>query len=108
MNPYFRGCNASPRPTYLWNFLRRLTLPRDARRSVADDVAEEDSSISERRSRGTEYVTFQLAEVMVTRRLLAAVLDRITQLAIPPQTTRRIWGAKMPRNHEMATGGVRC
>lgn len=30
------------------------------------------------------YVTFQLAEVALPRRLFAAILDRITRLAIPP------------------------
>jgi hypothetical protein len=29
-------------------------------------------------------VTFQLAEVAVTRNLFAAILDRIVRLAIPP------------------------
>jgi len=30
------------------------------------------------------HVTFQLAEVAVTRELFAAILDRIARLAIPP------------------------
>ena len=30
------------------------------------------------------YVTFQLAEVAVTRDLFAAILDHIARLAIPP------------------------
>ena len=34
-------------------------------------------------TRHAKYVTFQLAEVAVPRRLFAAILDRITQLAIP-------------------------
>ena len=32
----------------------------------------------------SKYVTFQLAEVAVTRNLFAAILDRIARLAIPP------------------------
>jgi hypothetical protein len=32
----------------------------------------------------SRYVTFQLAEVAVTRNLLAAILDRIERLALPP------------------------
>ena len=32
----------------------------------------------------SKYVTFQLAEVAVTRNLFAAILNRIAQLAIPP------------------------
>ena len=32
----------------------------------------------------SKYVTFQLAEVAVTRKLFAAILDRIERLALPP------------------------
>jgi len=32
----------------------------------------------------SKYVTFQLAEVAVTRNLFAAILNRIARLAIPP------------------------
>jgi hypothetical protein len=35
-------------------------------------------------TRHSRYVTFQLAEVAVTRNLFATILDRITRLAIPP------------------------
>ena len=35
-------------------------------------------------TRHSKYVTFQLAEVAVTRDLFAAILDRIARLAIPP------------------------
>ena len=35
-------------------------------------------------TRHSEYVTFQLAEVAVTRNLFAAILDRIEWLALPP------------------------
>jgi hypothetical protein len=35
-------------------------------------------------TRHAKYVTFQLAEVAVTRNLFATILDRIAQLAIPP------------------------
>ena len=34
-------------------------------------------------TRHSKYVTFQLAEVAVTRRLFAAILDRIERLALP-------------------------
>lgn len=37
-------------------------------------------------TRHAKYVTFQLAEVAVTRNLFAAILDRIARLAIPPPT----------------------
>jgi hypothetical protein len=35
-------------------------------------------------TRHAKYVTFQLAEVEVTRNLFAAILARIARLAIPP------------------------
>ncbi len=35
-------------------------------------------------TRHSKYVTFQLAEVAVTRNLFAAILDRIERLALPP------------------------
>jgi hypothetical protein len=35
-------------------------------------------------TRHAKYVTFQLAEVAVTRSLFAAILNRIARLAIPP------------------------
>jgi len=38
-------------------------------------------------TRHAKYVTFQLAGVAVPRRLFAAILDRIAQLALPPPTT---------------------
>ncbi len=35
-------------------------------------------------TRHSKYVTFQPAEVAVTRNLFAAILDRIARLAMPP------------------------
>jgi len=35
-------------------------------------------------TRHAKYVTFQLAEVAITRKLFAAILDRIERLALPP------------------------
>ncbi len=35
-------------------------------------------------TRRVRYVTFQLAEVAVTRNLFAEILDRIERLALPP------------------------
>jgi hypothetical protein len=40
-------------------------------------------------TRHSKYVTFQLAEVAMTRRLFAAILARIEQLAIPPPLVAR-------------------
>ena len=35
-------------------------------------------------TRHAKYVTFQLVEVAVTRKLFVAILNRIARLAIPP------------------------
>ena len=43
-------------------------------------------------TRHSKYVTFQLAEVTVTRDLFAAILDRIARLAIPPPPVARAHG----------------
>jgi hypothetical protein len=40
-------------------------------------------------TRHSKYVTFQLAEVAVTRIFFAAILDRIERLAIPPPMVAR-------------------
>jgi hypothetical protein len=42
-------------------------------------------------TRHSKYVTFQLAEVAVTRDLFAAILDRIARLAIPPPPVARAY-----------------
>ena len=40
-------------------------------------------------TRHAKYVTFQLAEVAITRKLFGAILDRIERLALPPPVTAR-------------------
>ena len=68
----------------LANFLRRLALPRDVKHWSLTTLREKLIKIGAKVTRHSKYVTFQLAEVAVTRRLFAAILDRIAQLAIPP------------------------
>ena len=41
-------------------------------------------------TRHAKYVTFQLAEVAVTRNLFAAILARIARLALPPPVVGRM------------------
>ena len=50
-----------------------LTTPREKLVKISAKVA-----------RHSKHVMFQLAEVAVTRNLFAAILERITRLAIPP------------------------
>ena len=68
----------------LGNFLRRLALPKPVRHWSLTTLREKLIKIGAKVTRHSKYVTFQLAEVAVTRNLFAAILDRITRLAIPP------------------------
>jgi len=68
----------------LGNFLWRLALPKPVRHWSLTTLREKLIKIGAKVTRHAKYVTFQLAEVAVTRRLFASILDRIAQLAIPP------------------------
>ena len=68
----------------LANFLRRLALPPGVRHWSLTTLREKLVKIGAKVVRHAKYVTFQLAEVAVTRRLFAAILPRIVCLAIPP------------------------
>jgi len=68
----------------LGNFLRRLALPRDVEHWSLTTLREKLVKIRAKVTRHAKYVTFQLAEMAVTRDLFAAILDRIARLAIPP------------------------
>ena len=67
----------------LGNFLRRLALPKPVRHWSLTTLPEKLVKIGAKVARHAKYVTFQLAEVAVTRNLFAAILDRIARLAIP-------------------------
>jgi hypothetical protein len=68
----------------LANFRRRLALPREVEHWSLTTLREKRVKIGAKVTRHAKYVTFQLAEVAVPRRLFAAILDRIALLAIPP------------------------
>jgi hypothetical protein len=68
----------------LGNFLRRLALPRDVKHWSLTTLREKLIKIGAKVTRHAKYVTFQLAEVAVTRNLFAAILARIARLANPP------------------------
>ena len=68
----------------LANFLRRLALPRDVKHRSLTTLREKLVKIGAKVTQHSKYVTFQLAEVAVTRNLFAAILDRIARLAVPP------------------------
>ena len=66
------------------NFLRRLALPQKIDHWSLTTLREKLVKTGAKVVRHAKYVTFQLAEVAVPRRLFAAILDRIARLAIPP------------------------
>jgi len=68
----------------LANFLRRLALPRDVKHWSLTTLREKLVKIGAKVTHHSKYVTFQLAEVAVTRKLFATILDRIDRLALPP------------------------
>ena len=68
----------------LANFLRRLALPQKIDHWSLTTLREKLVKTGAKVVRHAKYVTFQLAEVAVPRRLFAAILDRIARLAIPP------------------------
>jgi len=72
----------------LANFLRRLALPGDVQHWSLTTLREKLVKIGAKVTRHAKYVTFQLAEVAVPRRLFAVILDRIARLAIPPPSER--------------------
>jgi len=68
----------------LANFLRRLALPRSIRHWSLTTLREKLIKIGAKVVRHSRYVIFQLAEVAVPRKLFAAILGRIQQLAPAP------------------------
>ena len=68
----------------LANFLRRLALPGQIDHWSLTTLREKLVKTGAKVVRHAKYVTFQLAEVAVPRRLFVAILDRISQLAMPP------------------------
>jgi hypothetical protein len=74
----------------LGNFLRRLALPKPVRHWSLTTLREKLIKIGAKVTRHSKYVTFQLAEVAVTRNLFAAILNRIARLALPPPVACRM------------------
>ena len=59
-------------------------MPRDVKHCSLITLREKLVKIGAKVTRQSKYVTFQLAEVAVTRKLFAAIFERIEQLALPP------------------------
>jgi len=63
------------------NFLRRLVLPRPMKTWTMTTLREKLIKIGAKVVRHAKYVTFQMAEVAVPRRLFRAILERIRRFA---------------------------
>jgi len=68
----------------LANFLRRLALPGEIGHWSLTTLRDKLVTIGAKVTRRSKYVIFQLAEVAVTWKLFAAILDRMERLALPP------------------------
>lgn len=67
----------------LANFLRRLPLQPAVRHWSLTTLREKLVKIGAKVVRHAGYVTFQLAEVAVTRKLFRAILRRIAKIQLP-------------------------
>ena len=68
----------------LANFLRRLALPRAVKHWSLTTLREKLIKIGAKVVTHARYVTFQMAEVAVSRQLFRAILERIRRLWLPP------------------------
>jgi arylsulfatase A-like enzyme len=74
------------------DWMTRMALPNPFVIGRQRHLLEKRFKIEAKVTRHAKYVTFQLAEVAITRNLFAAIRDRIARLAIPPQ----IFVGRMP------------
>ena len=65
----------------LGNFLRRLALPKSVRQWSLTTLKEKLVKIGAKVTRHAKYVTFQLAEVAVPRKVFVSILERIGRLS---------------------------
>jgi len=70
-------------PYNLGNFLRRLALPRVVKHWTLTTLREKLVKIGAKVVTHARYVIFQMAEVAISRRLFAAILERIRRLRRP-------------------------
>ncbi len=72
----------------LGNFLRRLALPRSVKHWSLTTLREKLIKIGAKVVTHARYVTFQMAEVAIPRRLFAAMLHRLSRpgLTLPVLT----------------------
>ena len=64
-------------------------MPCDVKHWSLTTLSEKLGKMGAKVTRHSKYVTFQLAEVAVTRNLFATILDRIERFALPPPVVSR-------------------
>ena len=70
----------------LGNFLRRLALPREVKRWSLTTLRDKLIKIGAKVVHHARHITFQLAEVAVSRRLYGTILQRVRRFAaLPPR-----------------------
>ena len=68
----------------LGNFMRRLALPEGLKHLSLTSLQTRLIKTGERLVRHARRLVFQLAEVLVTREMLAGMLERISRLRLAP------------------------
>jgi len=72
----------------LGNFLRRLALPKSVKKWSLRTLREKLIKIGAKVVRHSRYVVFQMAEVVVPRKLFRQILERISRLRASPELVR--------------------
>ena len=68
----------------LGNFMRQLALPRKIEHWSLTTLREKVIKIGAKVVKHSKYITFQLAEVALSKKLFAAILERIQRLRLTP------------------------
>ena len=76
-----RKCPSRRMAYNLGNFLRRLALPASVKHWTLTTLRDKLIKIGGKRVRHARYVTFQLAEVAISRQLYRTILQRIRRFA---------------------------
>ncbi len=66
-----------------------MSVPRSVKHWSLTTLREKLIKIGAKVVRHAKYVTFQMAETVVPRRLFAAILDRIQRFGVPPPLLQR-------------------
>jgi hypothetical protein len=86
--PVFSALDAAGATAYnLGNFLRTLAAPEAIAEWSLTSLREKLIKIGAKVVTHGRYVTFQMAEIAIPRKLFAAIMQRIAALRAPPMAT---------------------